>query len=222
MFGLRVNEQTELRLIDCQHSGELLQLFEANRGHLRPWHPWVDMMRSADVVEKAITVWQQQYANRRGCHFGIWFNGRFCGMISYNNIDPLNRWAALFYWLDAAHQGHGIMTACCRTLVLDGFDRWKLNRITIECATHNTRSRAIPERLGFKLEGIVRGIEWLHDRYVDHAMYGLLRGDPLRGDWMRVTEFPFAAPGAGPFAPDPAQSLCGPNRLAVEKAFSPA
>ena len=66
MFGLRVNEQTELRLIDCQHRGELLQLFEANRGHLRPWHPWVDMMRSADVVEKAITVWQQQYANRGG------------------------------------------------------------------------------------------------------------------------------------------------------------
>jgi len=50
----------------------------------------------------------------------------------------------------------------------------------------------------------------------------LLRRDPLRGDSMRVTEFPFAAPGAGPFAPDPAQSLCGPNRLAVEKAFSPA
>ncbi len=216
MFGLRVNEQTELRLIDCQHSGELLQLFEANRGHLRPWHPWVDMMRSADVVEKAITVWQQQYANRRGCHFGIWFNGRFCGMISYNNIDPSNRWAALFYWLDAAHQGHGIMTACCRALVSDGFERWKLNRVTIECATDNTRSRAIPERLGFKLEGIVRGIEWLHDRYVDHAMYGLLKGDPPHRDSRSITQFPLAAQGTHPYAAAPAEKLNGSSRWAVE------
>ena len=53
------------------------------------------------------------------------------------------------------------MTACCRAFVAHGFDTWKLNRITIECATENVRSRAIPERLGFKLDGIVRGIEWL-------------------------------------------------------------
>ena len=70
------------------------------------------------------------------------------------------------------------MTNCCRTLIQHAFDVWKLNRVTIECATENARSRAIPERLGFKLEGIVRGIEWLQDRYVDHAMYGLLNPNP--------------------------------------------
>ena len=41
MFYHRVNEQTELRLMDRRHSGELFRLFEVNREHLRPWHPRV-------------------------------------------------------------------------------------------------------------------------------------------------------------------------------------
>ncbi len=109
------------------------------------------------------------------------------------------------------------MTACCRALVADGFERWKLNRVTIECATDNTRSRAIPERLGFKLEGIVRGIEWLHDRYVDHAMYGLLKEDQLHGDSGGIMQLPLAAPSANPFAVVPVGSLRGANRFTVEK-----
>jgi ribosomal-protein-serine acetyltransferase len=69
------------------------------------------------------------------------------------------------------------MTACCRVMIDHSFNVWKLNRITIECATENTPSRAIAERLGFKLEGVTRQVEWVHDRYVDHAVYGLLRSD---------------------------------------------
>ena len=33
------------------------------------------------------------------------------------------------------------------------------------------------ERLGFKLEGIIREIERFPDDYADHAIYGLLRAD---------------------------------------------
>jgi ribosomal-protein-serine acetyltransferase len=177
MFCCKVEEHIELRLVDTSHSGELFQLLEANRSHLRPWHSWVDILRTETDVERAITAWQQQHAmNRRFCA-GIWFKDHFCGILNHLNVDWPNRWSALSYWLDAGHQGKGIMTACCRAFVAHGFNSWKLNRVTIECATHNTRSRAIPERLGFKFEGVIREVEWLHDRYVDHAVYGLLRSD---------------------------------------------
>lgn len=181
MFCCAINEQTELRLIERQHGDELFQLIDANRQHLRRWHPWVDIMRSPVDVERAIGAWQQQYVNNRGFYTGIWFAGKCCGVINHLSVDWANRWTALSYWLDAAHQGKGIMTTCCRTMVAHSFNVWKLNRITIECATENTRSRAVAERLGFKLDGIVREIEWLHDHYVDHAMYGLLRSDYLNG-----------------------------------------
>jgi ribosomal-protein-serine acetyltransferase len=177
MFSHIVNERTELRLIDRQNSEELFKLFDANRAHLRPWHPWVDLMRTVADVEKAVAGWQQQHASNRGFHAGIWFEGRFCGVINHLNVDWANRWTAFGYWLDAAHQGRGIMTACCRAMVSHSFNTWNLNRVTIECGTNNPRSRAIPERLGFKLEGVIRGVEWLQDHYADHAIYGLLRSE---------------------------------------------
>jgi ribosomal-protein-serine acetyltransferase len=182
MFSHKVNEQTELRLIDRQHAGGLFEVIDSNREHLRRWQPQLDLLRSAGDVDRAITVWQQQFAINRAIYAGIWFNGRFCGMINHLGVDWLNRCAVLSYWLDAGHQGKGIMTACCRAFIAHGFNTWKLNRFTIECATENMRSRKIPERLGFTLEGIVRKIEWLHDHFADHAIYGLLHSEFLNGN----------------------------------------
>jgi ribosomal-protein-serine acetyltransferase len=175
MFSTKVNTRTDLRLIGRQHTGALFGLVDSNREHLRGWHPWVDNIRSIDDIGKMIAMWEQQNAKNRGFCAAIMFDEQLCGLIHHLNVDWPNRWTALSYWLDAAHQGQGIMTSCCRALILHGFNNWKLNRITIECATENLRSRAIPERLGFKLEGIIRSVEWLHDRYADHAIYGLLR-----------------------------------------------
>jgi ribosomal-protein-serine acetyltransferase len=177
MFCSKVNQRTELRLIDRGHQPELFRLVEANREYLRCWHPWVDRVHSEEDAGKMISAWEQQNTSGRGFCAAISFDGLLCGVINHLTVDWTNRWTALSYWLDAAHQGRGIMTACCRALVLHSFKTWKLNRVTIECAVENTRSRAIPERLGFKLEGVVRGVEWLHDRYADHAVYGLLRVD---------------------------------------------
>ena len=175
MFCSKVNTRTELQLIGHQHTGKLFELIHSNREYLRRWHPWVDNVRSGDDVGKMIAVWEQQHAKNRGFCAGILFDGHLCGAIQHLNVDWTNRWTALSYWLNELHQGQGIMTTCCRALIVHSFNEWKLNRVTIECATGNARSRKIPERLGFKLEGVVRGVEWLNDGYADHAIYGLLR-----------------------------------------------
>jgi ribosomal-protein-serine acetyltransferase len=205
MFYCTVNDQTELRLIEHQHAGQLLKLLDSNREHLRPWLPWVDLLRQQGDVAKAITVWLQQYANNRGFWAGIWFKGRFCGTINHVTVDWPNRSTILAYWLDAAHQGQGIMTACCRAMVLHGFNVWNLNRVGIECATENTRSRAIPERLGFKCEGILRKAEWLHDHFVDHVIYGFLCTDDISA---LNRQLPRAEVGAASGNHEPA--LCSP------------
>ena len=53
------------------------------------------------------------------------------------------------YWLGEQFQGKGIMTAACRVLVNYAFNEFKLHRVEIKCATGNTKSCAIPERLLF-------------------------------------------------------------------------
>lgn len=54
-----------------------------------------------------------------------------------------------------------------------------MNRIEIRCADANVRSRAIPERLGFKLEGVLRQALCRHLQIYDDIIYGLLKEEWL-------------------------------------------
>jgi len=103
--------------------------------------------------------------------------GELAGIAGYRALDALNRSGEIGYWLREDFGGRGIVTACCRALVAHGFDALGLNRIAIAAATGNAKSRAVPERLGFRLEGVLRQPEWLYDRFVDHAVYSLLRAE---------------------------------------------
>ncbi|HUP80906.1 MAG TPA: GNAT family protein, partial [Pirellula sp.] len=103
-----------------------------------------------------------------------------CGMIGFHEIDLANHAASIGYWLSSTFQGRGIMTRACRAVVDHARKDLDLNRVVIRCATENRKSRAIPERLGFHLEGIQREAEWLNDRFVDLAAYSLLKSDDLK------------------------------------------
>jgi ribosomal-protein-serine acetyltransferase len=178
MFRWPIQDGVELAIVEQRHAQELSELIEANRAHLRPWLNWIDQRRTVADAASYITLCLRQFALNQGFHAGIWDKGKLCGMINWHGIDWPHRATSLEYWLAASHQGRGIMTASCRAMLAHGFGTLGLHRVSIRCAVENRRSRAIPERLGFKFEGICRESEWLHDHFVDHAIYGLLRTDP--------------------------------------------
>jgi ribosomal-protein-serine acetyltransferase len=80
----------------------------------------------------------------------------------------------LGYWISERFEGRGLVITTCRVLIDYAFNELALNRIVISCSAENQKSRAIPEKLGFKQEGILRQSEWLQDRFVDMVIYGLL------------------------------------------------
>jgi ribosomal-protein-serine acetyltransferase len=61
-----------------------------------------------------------------------------------------------------------------RVLVDHAFGELELHRVEIQAAEGNRRSRAIPERLGFRQEGILREAECVGGRYLDVVVYGLV------------------------------------------------
>ena len=56
-----------------------------------------------------------------------------------------------------------------------GFTYYSLNSVEIFCVPENRKSRAIPERLGFHQEGIIRQAEKVYGKHLDHVVYGLLK-----------------------------------------------
>jgi ribosomal-protein-serine acetyltransferase len=67
-----------------------------------------------------------------------------------------------------------MITRVVRALVEHALLGWGLNRVEIRAAPENRRSRAVPERLGFRQEGVLREAERVGDRYLDSVVYGVL------------------------------------------------
>jgi len=57
------------------------------------------------------------------------------------------------------------------------FRELELNRIEIRCSSENSRSAAIPQRLGFTREGLLRMAEFRNGRLHDFEIYGLLASE---------------------------------------------
>jgi ribosomal-protein-serine acetyltransferase len=174
---LSINAKTVLRPIEENDALEMFTLIEQDRAHLRPWLPWLDTTLSAQDLLGYIRSVQQQYAQSQSLTCSIIYDGHLAGSIGYNSIDWQDRKTELGYWLGAAFEGKGLMTQACEEMLWFAFNVLELNKVEIHCATGNTRSRAIPERLHFTQEGTIRQAQWLYDHYVDLVVYGMLASE---------------------------------------------
>lgn len=147
----------------------------AHRDYLRRWLPWLDGIeseaQSLAFIQGALAR-ERQGAGRTRL---VEYRGELSGVVGFNSIDAGNRSCEIGYWLSEDRQGCGIMTHCVGTLVEQAFSELHLHRVVIRAAPGNRASRAIPERLGFVQEGVLREAEWLYDHFVDGVLYALLR-----------------------------------------------
>lgn len=173
-FHLRVDDSIVLRLLVEADAPVLFELVTANREQLRQHLSWVENTKTRADVERAIRFALRLYHKDEGMQAGLWFEGRLAGVISYNYIDQQR--TEIGYWLGAAFQGQGIMTRACRALTAYAFDVMEVQRVEIRCSVENLKSRAIPERLGFIVEGTVPQLDWNADHYVDVVVYAMTAG----------------------------------------------
>ena len=177
MFNCKLSEGAELRLLEERHAEELFTLINRNHERLVVWVPWLGSSGSLEQTRDFIKRKLQRLADNNGFAAGIWHEGALAGEIALDYIDWPNCITEIGYWLDSSAEGRGLVTKACRSLIAYAFGELGLNRVQIRCAAENWRSRAIPEKLGFTQEGIVRQAERLHDRYVDLVIYGMLAAE---------------------------------------------
>jgi ribosomal-protein-serine acetyltransferase len=174
MFAFRVAEGEELRLVEERHAAALFALIQDNHARLSAWVPWLDRTATLEATRQHVRRRLQRFAEGNGFAAGIWQEGRLVGEIGLDYIDWPNRLTEVGYWLGATFEGRGLVSRACRAVVAHAFGELGLKRVQIRCAVENVRSRAVPERLGFRLEGTLRSAERLADRVVDLVVYGML------------------------------------------------
>jgi len=174
MFEFVIDNEVVLKLLDTRDADQLFELMDSSRSYLKEWLPWVDGTKSAEDAKSFIEMTRKQFASNDGFQAGIWYRGNIAGVIGFHEINWSNKSTSIGYWLGERYQGNGVMTKACKAFLDYVFKELKLNRVEVRCAEGNSRSRAIPERLSFIKEGIVRETEWLYDHYVDHVVYGIL------------------------------------------------
>lgn len=152
----------------------IYSVVDADREYLREWLPWVNGAENVSETFQFIAQAAEQRREGKALIYGMWVELEFAGIVGLHDMDAANGTAQIGYWLRRSAQGKGWMTLACVALLGLGFEILGLERVEIRCATGNRRSSAIPNRLGFTHEGVLRHAQRLNGVPVDLEVYGLL------------------------------------------------
>ena len=177
MFRLDIRAGFYLKLLEERHASAIFAAVDRDRTYLRKWMPWVDTTRQVHDILKFVKTTLAQFANNEGLTAGIWRGNEYAGTVGTHKIDWVNRKVEIGYWIASRFQGRGIVTDATRLLTEHAFKEWELNRVEIHCAPNNKKSCAIPKRLGFQLEGVLRKAQLVGGKYLDTNVYGMLARD---------------------------------------------
>jgi ribosomal-protein-serine acetyltransferase len=177
---IQINDFLVLESNHLSHVEENYALINNNRAYLKQWLTWVDKIQTLGDSINYITAAIQKTEQQTDYGFVIKYNGSIVGRMGLHFIDAINKTGTIGYWIAEGFQGKGIITECCKAIINFGFTELNLQRIEIKCATQNLKSKAIPERLNFKQEGILRQAEFLNNQWTDLYLYSLLKEEWLQ------------------------------------------
>jgi len=157
----------------------LKEAVDSSLEHLRPWMPW---------AHEAPLPLEETVELLRG------FRGRFdlgqdfvYGIFARDGAEVVGgtglhtrRGDELFeigYWIRASQAGKGLCTEATAALTRLGLELCGAARIEIRCDPENAASAAVPRKLGFREEGVLRNVFHGPDarpRMRDAIVFGLL------------------------------------------------
>jgi RimJ/RimL family protein N-acetyltransferase len=143
-----------LRRSRVEDADALARAVAASLAELRPWMPWAS-------AEAADPEFQRRRLQDVGLH---WEDGSdfFYMIVTRDQVSGAMGLHArvgpggleLGYWLRTDYTGRGIATACAGALTSAALALPTVTRVEIHCDEANTRSAAVPQRLGYRLDRV--------------------------------------------------------------------
>ncbi|MGN7358100.1 GNAT family N-acetyltransferase [Paenibacillus sp. SAF-054] len=173
MFKHQLDDSSFLSLLEIKDADKLYALINKNRDHIGEWLKFPRITAKVEDSKTFIERTRIRYAKDEGYWLGIWIGDQLAGSIGYLYLDQENKKTEIGYWLGKEYEGKGVVTQSMKVLINYAFDELKFNKIEVGVATENTKSRAIPQKLGFTREGVLRDYEYINGRFLDRIIYGL-------------------------------------------------
>ena len=153
-----IGERLLIRPLRPGDGAAIFEAVEESCKQLNPWLPWVAKTLAPSDSEQTVRRGAARWLLREDLMVGIWDRetSRYLGGSGLHRMD----WAVpsfeIGYWLRTSAWGQGYVTEAVQVLCRFAFETLGANRVEIRCDPQNTRSAAVPLRLGFRQEAHLR------------------------------------------------------------------
>ena len=174
--------ETERLLLRAPHftgDGNIVnQAIRDSFNELKAWLPFAQKIPAVEETEINLRNAHIKFLKRESFRYLIFHKetNDFLGTVSLQGIDWSIPKCKIGYWINTKFSGNGYMTEAVKALTDFGLNQLRFKRIEIRCESTNLKSRAIPEKLGYALEGTLRNEDLSADgsRLTDTCFYSII------------------------------------------------
>ncbi len=152
--------RTARLLLRCWDPADAPRLHTAvleSREHLLPWMPWAQDPEPLEERIQRLRLFRSQFDRDEAYVYGV-FDPEETRVLGGSGLH--RRGAAggleIGYWIHKDFINQGLATEISAALVKVAFEVHHVERVEIHCDPRNTRSAAIPRKLGFSHEATLR------------------------------------------------------------------
>ncbi|MEV0597020.1 GNAT family N-acetyltransferase [Nonomuraea cavernae] len=156
MFAILLGDGAELRPLEPWQAGEFLAHLDRARDAVDPWVPWASRSTDLDSARASLQRYADLAARDAGRLYGIWLDGTLVGGTMFVSFDTAAGLCEIGVWLEPAGQGRGLITRAAGCLVDWAVRVRGIHRVEWRTRPDNLASRNVAQRLGMRLDGVLR------------------------------------------------------------------
>lgn len=169
--------------LSAAHHDDLLEAVKD--GEL--WRHWYTAIPTPDKMAAEIERRLSLHKQGSMLPFTVQVNGKAVGMTTYMNIDAANQRVEIgSTWYRASVQRSSVNTECKRLLLAYAFEQLQCNAVEFRTHFFNQQSRRAIERLGAKLDGVLRNHQINHHPDAAGALRDTCVYSILNTEWPSV------------------------------------
>jgi RimJ/RimL family protein N-acetyltransferase len=192
-------ERLVLRCWDPKDAPRLKEAVDSSLDHLRPWMPWAaDEPQTLEQKTRLLRRFRADFDRGEDFVYGI-FDGDESAVVGGGGLHTRVGPDAfeIGYWIRGDRIGQGLATEAAAALTRVGLEACGAERIEIRVERANTRSAAVPRRLGFREEATLRRLPTPGGRVLhDLTIFALARDELAASPAAEVQVEAFDAAGA--------------------------